>query len=71
MKSVFKMSDDAKISDTQAEPNPTTSPLQQIDELNPDPRVLLDLEKHAQSISSNLDMALRDLRGFSVLLFLK
>lgn len=33
------------------------------DELIPDPTVLIDLEAHARSIASGLDMALRDLRG--------
>lgn len=33
------------------------------DSLIPDPNVLVELEAHARAISSNLDMALRDLRG--------
>lgn len=33
------------------------------DELIPDPSILIDLEAHARSISSNIDMVLRDLRG--------
>jgi hypothetical protein len=37
--------------------------------LIPDPNVLEDLEAHARAISSNLDMALRDLRGLSVNIF--
>lgn len=32
-------------------------------ELVPDPSVLVDLEAHARSIASNVDMVLRDLRG--------
>ncbi|CAK5065661.1 unnamed protein product [Meloidogyne enterolobii] len=33
------------------------------DNLVPDPSILTDLEAHARSIASNLDMTLRDLRG--------
>ncbi|CAD5219942.1 unnamed protein product [Bursaphelenchus okinawaensis] len=33
------------------------------DDLIPDVNVLQDLEEHAKTISSNLDMTLRDLRG--------
>ncbi|KAI6187465.1 hypothetical protein M3Y98_00246600 [Aphelenchoides besseyi] len=33
------------------------------DSLVPDSNVLVELESHARAISSNLDMALRDLRG--------
>lgn len=34
-------------------------------DLIPDPSVLRDLEVHAQSMASNVDMCLRDLRGKS------